>query len=511
MLTAKLGWIRDHHTILNAFHRLMDALIILSTFFLTFKYLQISLEPISISLPLVAIGLYYLIATKFGLYLSWRTGSIVAEIKKVAWAWTLVILLSLACQLIINMPFSEYRKIMLIWFISGLLVLTGWRLCLRLLLHYFRKKGRNKKFVAIVGGGELGWRIADSIKHNPWTGLEIIGMFENCEQDLEQSNCNNYTDVISGSLVDLIALAEKGSIDYVYIALTVKDELLIHKITDGLSATKVELYIAPDLLMLDFLDANNINFDESLNINIIINPLHNTTYWIKRPQHVVKRFFDIAISIFILSILSPLLILISLLFLILEGAPITYRSIRYISLNKKIYTYKFRSMVRNATDPKHRLKERFMRDGFLDIPLDCEVYTPIGRFLEKTQLVEILQLINILFDHMSFIGNRPLPFDNLCLLKKIPGWDKRFESPAGLTGITQVIGKLNLTPQKRLELEGLYSDVYASGNILKCDLLIMLYTARLLLFKKDTPVEEAMIMMNSCLPPDSVTNTPVGN
>jgi lipopolysaccharide/colanic/teichoic acid biosynthesis glycosyltransferase len=92
-----------------------------------------------------------------------------------------------------------------------------------------------------------------------------------------------------------------------------------------------------------------------------------------------------------------------------------------------------------------------------------------------------------------------LHFYILRLLKKISGWDKRFGSPAGLTGITQVVGKMNLTPQKRLELEGMYSDVYEKGNVLKCDFLIVLYTARLLLFKKNTSIEEAMVMMNSCL------------
>jgi len=156
-------------------------------------------------------------------------------------------------------------------------------------------------------------------------------------------------------------------------------------------------------------------------------------------------------------------------------------------------------MVKNATDPKYKLKERFMRDGFLDIPLDCEVYTPIGRILEKTQIVELLQLFNVIIDKMSLIGNRPLPFDNLVLLKKHRDWTRRFDSPAGMTGISQVVGKLNLTPKERLELEGLYSDVYEKGNILKCDILIIYYTIHLILFKKETSKAEAFNLLKSCL------------
>ena len=156
-------------------------------------------------------------------------------------------------------------------------------------------------------------------------------------------------------------------------------------------------------------------------------------------------------------------------------------------------------MVKDATGSKYKLKERFMRDGFLDIPLHCEVYTPIGRILEKTQIVEILQLFNVIFDKMSLIGNRPLPFDNLVLLKKHNGWERRFDSPAGITGITQVIGKLNLSPQERLELEGLYSEVYVKGNIIQCDLLIAYYTIRLILFKQETPIDEAFDLLKGCL------------
>lgn len=127
-----------------------------------------------------------------------------------------------------------------------------------------------------------------------------------------------------------------------------------------------------------------------------------------------------------------------------------------------------------------------MRDGYLDIPLDCEVYTGIGKFLERSQIVEILQLYNVLFHGMSLIGNRPLPAENLKLLSEMPNWDVRFMSPAGMTGITQIVGKHNLMPADRLELETLYSKVYLNGNILICDLKIIWNTLRMILLGKIT-------------------------
>ncbi len=156
-------------------------------------------------------------------------------------------------------------------------------------------------------------------------------------------------------------------------------------------------------------------------------------------------------------------------------------------------------MVRDAKSPKYKLEERFMQSGYLDIPLTCEVYTSIGRFLEKTQLVEILQVINIIFHKMSLIGNRPLPRNNIELLRNLPNWEQRFASPAGMTGIAQVVGKFNLSPVDRLDLEKLYSKVYLHGNVLKCDIEIIYFTIRLILTGKNISLDYAISLLSRCL------------
>jgi lipopolysaccharide/colanic/teichoic acid biosynthesis glycosyltransferase len=175
-------------------------------------------------------------------------------------------------------------------------------------------------------------------------------------------------------------------------------------------------------------------------------------------------------------------LLIAILILLLEGTPIFYISRRFISADKSVTIFKFRTMVKDATSPKYQLRERYMRDGYLDIPISCAVYTPIGRLLERSQLVETLQLLNILFDGMSFVGNRPLPKDNIELLKKFGNWQERFDSPAGITGISQIVGKYGLLPNQRLHLERMYASIYRSpnGNIFLCDLYIIGYTLFLL-------------------------------
>ncbi len=219
---------------------------------------------------------------------------------------------------------------------------------------------------------------------------------------------------------------------------------------------------------------------------------------------IFKKVEDIIFSISTLIVFLPIIMIIIVLSFFIQGRPIFYISERIVGLQKKIHIIKFRTMVKDAKSPKWGLEEKYMKDGYLDIPIFSEVYTPFGRLLEKTQLVEILQVFHVLFNHMSFVGNRPLPEKNIELLKKrFPDtWQERFKSPAGITGITQVTGKFNLTSKQRLELESIYSKVYQEGNILKADAYIFFSTIILLLLKDASAYrsyESAKNVLTACL------------
>ena len=217
-----------------------------------------------------------------------------------------------------------------------------------------------------------------------------------------------------------------------------------------------------------------------------------------------KRIEDIVFSLLILIILSPIIILFSIVSLFLQGWPIFYISKRMVGLNKVISIVKFRTMVRDAKSEKYGLEKKYMKDGYLDVPIGSKVFTPIGRILEKTQLVEVPQIFAVLFGIISFVGNRPLPMKNVELLKKKypENWEDRFKSPAGVTGISQVVGKFKLSSDQRLELECLYSKVYEKGNVLKADAYIFFSTIILLLLKDAVAYrsyDSAKNMLLSCL------------
>ena len=101
---------------------------------------------------------------------------------------------------------------------------------------------------------------------------------------------------------------------------------------------------------------------------------------------LIKRVEDIIISFIIIIIFSPIFIIVLLVSLLVQGLPILYISTRMISTNKEVKIVKFRTMVKDAKSEKYKLNEKYMKDGYLDIPLTSEVYTPFGRLLEKSQI-----------------------------------------------------------------------------------------------------------------------------
>ena len=196
----------------------------------------------------------------------------------------------------------------------------------------------------------------------------------------------------------------------------------------------------------------------------------------------------------------PIVIFVYILIYILEGRPILYNSSRYISSNRSVTIYKFRTMVRDPTLPEFNLNT-YLVDGFYQIPLDSKVYTNIGRLLEKTQIVELLQMINVLCGQMSLVGNRPLPKKNHEAITKLNNWEQRYLCPCGITGISQIVGKDNLTGSERIKLESMYALCYEKGKILLIliDLYILYRTFIFIFFKINLSYTKATKILEKCL------------
>ena len=160
-------------------------------------------------------------------------------------------------------------------------------------------------------------------------------------------------------------------------------------------------------------------------------------------MHFSKRLFDIIFSLLAIVILSPILLLTSILVRIFIGTPIFFTQQRPGYKGRPFLIYKFRTMT-NRLDSSGNL-----------LP-DAERLTPLGHFLRTFSLDEWPELLNILRGEMSFVGPRPLLMLYLPLYS--PEQARRHDVIPGLTGWAQVNGRNTITWPDKFKYDVWYVD-----------------------------------------------------
>ncbi|MBO5701446.1 MAG: sugar transferase [Clostridia bacterium] len=157
----------------------------------------------------------------------------------------------------------------------------------------------------------------------------------------------------------------------------------------------------------------------------------------------VKRFFDVVFACIFLFLLSPVFLLTALAVRIGLGSPVIFRQARGGLGGCEFMIFKFRTMIDKRGD-----------DG--EVLPDTERLTRFGRFLRRTSIDELPQLVNILRGEMSFVGPRPQ------LAEFLPHYTEdekvRHNVRPGLTGLAQISGRNSLPWKKRFELDVEYSE-----------------------------------------------------
>lgn len=158
---------------------------------------------------------------------------------------------------------------------------------------------------------------------------------------------------------------------------------------------------------------------------------------------LTKRIFDIVVSAIGLLVLAPLLAVLAFMIVVGQGLPVLFRQKRPGLRGAPFTLYKFRTM-----------REAVEWGG--EHPSDAERLTSLGRFLRRTSLDELPELINVLRGDMSMVGPRPLLMEYLPLYT--PEQARRHEVRPGLTGWAQVCGRNALSWEERFRLDVWYVD-----------------------------------------------------
>lgn len=326
-------------------------------------------------------------------------------------------LLSLGVHLIIFLlvPNNLSYDFFLYFFFNGLLVITLWRWTYIALFKRFQHR------ILIVGRGKRGQSIANTLKQAAQLNYQIIGYVD--ESSTLADPVPNGLPVL-GEVSNLTRLARQFRVGEVVIANENNLDAGLFEYLVECQAEGVRVSSMPNLYERFHrrVPIKDITPDwglQALQERAIFN----------RFQLGLKRISDVVLATLSLIVLIPFLPLVMIAIYLDSQGPIFYRQIRSGRAGKPFHIIKFRTMV---TDAEQDGKPRWATEN------DTRI-TRVGRFLRKTRLDEVPQLINVLKGEMSIIGPRPERPEFVTELQQIiPFYSTRLMVKPGLTGWAQI-------------------------------------------------------------------------
>jgi exopolysaccharide biosynthesis polyprenyl glycosylphosphotransferase len=393
---------------------------------------------------------WHIIFLIFGLYRSKRLTArwveIFAVIKAISFGTLIVIGAGFLFSFEIVTPFF----ISVFWLTGCINLLLG-RFIMRIVLARIRRRGHNLRFMLIVGTNRRGLQFAKNIEAKKQAGYRVIGFVDDDWwgiEDFSQSgfevvtSLDGFSDFVRHHVVDevVICLPLKSHYDQL-------SQILRHCEEQG-----IIVRFLPNIFDLTLARSSIEQFQgEAMMVY-----KGGIGSW----QIIAKRMFDIPVAAALLTLFSPLFLIVSLLIKISSTGSVFFVQ-RRLGLNKRIFkVYKFRTMFSDAEQKRDEIEHLNEVSGpVFKIKKDPRV-TPLGKYLRITSIDELPQLINVLKGDMSLVGPRPLP------VRDYNGFDqdwyrRRFSIRPGITCLWQVNGRSNIPFEQWMELDMEYIDQWS--------------------------------------------------
>ncbi len=301
----------------------------------------------------------------------------------------------------------------------GLWALRRWRL-------WPRRGGRR---VVVLGAGETGRMVAEKVQGYRWEGLELVSVLDDHPSLWGQQVAGVR---VQGPLERVMEMAARGQVEEVVFALPMRAHKRLIDLALELQRYPVRVRVVPDYFDLAFVKTTVENFGGLPMIGLRDPAIDGF-------QRLVKRTFDLVVTVGALPFVLPIMGIIALAIKLDSPGPAIFKQER-VGENGRIFTiYKFRTMVVDAEQRAHEVIEVTEDGKIIHKRKDDPRVTRLGRFLRRTSLDELPQLFNVLKGEMSLVGPRPeLPW----LVEHYEPWQrKRFAVPQGITGWWQVNGR----------------------------------------------------------------------
>ena len=326
------------------------------------------------------------------------------------------------------------------------------RLILRAGLAYIRKQGRNLRNMVIVGTNSRALEFAQRLVGHPDIGYRIIGFVDRDWDGIEAFRRSGH--VLACDFCNFPDVLRSREVDEVVMALPIRS---LHEEGSRIAALCEEQGVTLRLLTNIF----NLKMARTSAEDLQGDPLitHYTSTLEGWPVFF-KRILDIMISSLAIVLLCPVLLVVAVLIKLNSPGPVLFVQKR-LGLNKRRFNvYKFRTMVADAEVRMREIEHLNEVSGpVFKIKRDPRI-TPIGRFLRKTSVDELPQLLNVLKGEMSLVGPRPLP------VRDYEGFHedrqrRRFSVKPGITCLWQIRGRSSIPFEQWMELDLQYIDKWS--------------------------------------------------
>jgi exopolysaccharide biosynthesis polyprenyl glycosylphosphotransferase len=315
------------------------------------------------------------------------------------------------------------------FYLIALLALIFYRLLLRVWYRVQRHQGVGVTRVLVIGAGKVGAGLVQQLERQHWSSFEIVGFLDD---DPAKTHTRVAEVPVLGRLDHVSAIIQQYQIDEVIFTLPLHAHARLANLVAKLYELPVRIHVAPDYFDLAFHAATIENIG-----GIPLIGLRDPA--IDGFQRFGKRLMDLAVAGALLVFLWPVMLAVAIAIKLEDGGPIFYAGPRVGENGRLFYMLKFRSMVINADRLQHVVTERDAEGHVVFKRANDPRITRVGRWIRRTSIDELPQLLNVMRGDMSLVGPRPeLPW----LVESYDLWQrKRFSVPQGITGWWQVNGR----------------------------------------------------------------------
>lgn len=441
--------IKDNQKIFNRLHVLLDAVVTAVSYMLMW-YIKfespfanknegvgnLGIEVYFSALYIIVPG-YLLLYYLFELYTPKRTSHQKREIFDLFKANTIGLVAFLSILYIINEP-NFSRSLIFMFYVANTVLMALTRRLIRYILHFFRAKGYNVKYILLVGYSRAAEEYINRIHSNPQWGYVVRGILDD---RIPRGTMYRGVKVI-GRIDNLLVILPENKLDEIAVTLALQDYGRLEEIVSLCEKSGVHTKFIPDYNSM----IPSRPYTEDLQglpvINIRYVPLTNTLNWI------TKRVVDIAGALAGILLFSPVMLFTAILVKVTSPGPIIFKQERVGLHNKSFFMYKFRTM---------EIQKEAAEKKAWTVKDDPRV-TTVGKFLRKTSIDELPQFFNILKGDMSLVGPRPeRPLFVEKFKEEIPRYMIKHQVRPGLTGWAQINGyRGNTSIRKRVEYDIFY-------------------------------------------------------